>query len=503
LIEHLLNLQVTAIEFLPLQTFLHDFRLLRQGLRNYWGYQPIQYFTLMRDYFASQDCCVDEWQSSVDLLHKHGIEVILDVVYNHTGEGDHLGPTFSFRGLDQSLYYATDSQGFLMDSSGCGNRLNLSEPLVQRLVMDSLRFWTTEMGVDGFRFDLCSALGRNNQNQNLDLKNGLFSMIAQDPILQQVKLIAEPWDLGENGYALGQFPTQWSEWNDQFRNSIRKFWKGDPDQKRAMATALCGSSQIFDAKKRPPRASIQAICTHDGFCLEDLVCYRQKHNWANLEDNRDGPDHHDSDHYGVEGFTDDPKILAIRRKQKMNLIATWAISKGTLMILGGDEMGRSQRGNNNAYCQDHELSYLDWEKFEADHDRMAFYAFCCKMMTFRKKIGIFGNGKWLYGKDLRGGLEGMKDVTWLNCEGEELRNWDDLEEEDLLIACFWEGESDRGIYVAMNRSRERGRWLRVPKMGREWQVWLDTGDKLRDEFDQNRYWLSEMSLLILVYTEID
>jgi isoamylase len=448
-INHLLHLGVNAIELLPIQTFLHDERLIKQGLRNYWGYQPIQFFSPMNDYFYTQQC--HELKVSIDQLHKHGIEVILDVVYNHTGEGDHLGPTLSLRGIDQKLYYENhpDQDGFLRDVSGCGNRLNLSEPLVLRLVMDSLRYWVTAFKVDGFRFDLCSALGRD--HIDFDQRAGFFQAIAQDPILSQVKLIAEPWDLGENGYRLGDFPMHWHEWNDQFRDRCRRFWRGDLWQKSELAHAICGTSALFKKDHKKPSASINYLCSHDGFCLEDLVSYEHKHNEANLENNQDGHHENYSCHYGVEGVdTDDHWVKAQRLKHKKNLWITLCLSRGTIMLLGGDEISRTQLGNNNAYCQDNEISYLNWMKFEGDHDIQQWYQFCAMMIHWRKNHPLLNANTWLQGKAIN--QHGLKDLTWLNRYGQELQHedWHQNEDQELIFRLCNESLA---LLIALNPSK--------------------------------------------------
>jgi len=357
-IQHLRRLGVTTIELMPIHAFIDDRQLVERGLRNYWGYNTLGFFAPEARYSASGK--VKEFKTMVKTLHSAGIEVILDVVYNHSCEGNQLGPTLSLRGLDNAAYYILDPENprHYADFTGCGNTVNLEHPRALQLVMDSLRFWVEQMHVDGFRFDLASALAR--ESGRVEHLGGFFDAIRQDPTLNQVKLIAEPWDLGHGGYQVGNFPLGWAEWNDRYRDAMRAYWKGDGGVIGEFASRLTGSSDLYGRSGKRPHASINFVTAHDGFTLHDLVSYNEKHNQANGEDNRDGNDHNLSWNCGVEGPTDDPAIVALRERQKRNFLATLLLSQGAPMLLAGDEMGRTQGGNNNAYCQDNETSWVDW-----------------------------------------------------------------------------------------------------------------------------------------------
>jgi glycogen operon protein len=412
-IEHLKRLGVTAVELLPVHAFVDDRFLVQKGLRNYWGYNSIGYFAPDARYAASGK--IQEFKTMVKTLHAHGIEVILDVVYNHTAEGNHLGPTLSFRGIDNKAYYRLVGHDprYCMDYTGCGNTLNMMHPRVLQLIMDSLRYWVLEMHVDGFRFDLASALAR--ELHEVDRLGAFLDIIHQDPVLSQVKLIAEPWDLGEGGYQVGNFPVGWTEWNGKYRDSVRDFWKGEGGLIGDLAYRLTGSSDLYSHNGRRPYASINFVTCHDGFCLEDLVSYNGKHNEANLEDNRDGENHNRSWNCGVEGHTDDPDILELRRRQKRNLLATLLLSQGVPMLSAGDEMGRSQGGNNNAYCQDNKISWLNWKPDNEDED---FLGFVSAILRLRKTHPIFRRRSFFQGRSLRG--DGVKDIVWINPDGGEM-----------------------------------------------------------------------------------
>jgi glycogen debranching enzyme GlgX len=361
-IEHLKRVGVTALELMPVHAFIDDRHLVGKGLRNYWGYNSIGYFAPEGRYSATGH--ISEFKTMVKALHSAGIEVILDVVYNHTAEGNHLGPTLCFRGIDNAAYYRLlrDEPRYYMDYTGCGNTLNLQHPRVLQLIMDSLRYWVQEMHVDGFRFDLASALAR--ERHEVDRLGSFFDVMLQDPVLCQVKLIAEPWDLGEGGYQVGNFPAGWGEWNDRYRDAVRTYWKGDDGMLGELAQRLSGSSDLYQSSGRRPYASLNFVTAHDGFTLHDLVSYDAKHNQANLEENRDGTDRNLSWNCGAEGETDDPQINLLRARQKRNLLATLLLSQGVPMLLAGDCLGRTQKGNNNAYCQDNELSWIDWSGSE-------------------------------------------------------------------------------------------------------------------------------------------
>ena len=411
-IEHLKRLGVTAVELMPVHAFIDDRYLVQRGLKNYWGYNTIGCFSPDLRYAASGK--VQEFKTMVKTLHDHGIEVILDVVYNHTGEGSHLGPTLSFRGIDNAAYYrlAADRR-YYKDYTGCGNTLNMQHPHVLRLIMDSLRYWVLEMHVDGFRFDLASALAR--ELHEVDKLGAFFDIIHQNPELSHVKLIAEPWDLGEGGYQVGNFPVGWTEWNGKYRDSVRAFWKGDGGLIGEFATRLTGSSDLYASSGRRPCASINFITAHDGFTLHDLVSYNVKHNEANGEENRDGENHNLSWNCGAEGPTEDPEIQALRALQKRNLVATLLFSQGVPMLRGGDEFSHSQAGNNNAYCQDNEISWLDWDISE---EARAFLNFVRRVLGLRRGHPVFRRRKFFQGRAIHGA--GVKDILWLNPDGQEM-----------------------------------------------------------------------------------
>jgi isoamylase len=416
-VEHLKSIGVTALELLPVHDFVDDNYLLEKGLTNYWGYNTLNFFAPDARYSGSGDRGgqVREFKDMVKALHRAGIEVILDVVYNHTAEGNHLGPTLSFKGIDNPTYYrlVADDPRFYMDYTGTGNSVNARDPQVLKLVNDSLRYWVQEMHVDGFRFDLASTLAR--EEHGVDRLSSFFDVIHQDPVLSEVKLIAEPWDIGEGGYQVGNFPVLWTEWNGKYRDDVRAYWRSEPSQVDTLAYRLTGSSDLYGDDGRHAWASINFITAHDGFTLHDLVSYEDKHNEANGEDNRDGHGHNISYNFGVEGPTDDPAVVAQREKQKRNFIATLLLSQGVPMILGGDEMGRTQGGNNNAYCQDNEISWLDWELDESRRDLVEFTR---RVAALRRDHPIFRRRKFFQGTTIRGSE--MEDVKWLRPDGEEM-----------------------------------------------------------------------------------
>ena len=416
-IEHLVKLGVTAIEMLPIHAVTNEPHLMENGLQNYWGYNSINFFASDARFYTRQR--VHEFKTMVANLHDVGIEVILDVVYNHTGEGNEFGPTVSFRGIDNASYYilASDKRKYA-DSTGCGNSLDLTHPRVLQMVMDSLRYWVEEMHVDGFRFDLATTLAR--EAHGFDPGSGFLDAISQDPTLSKVKLISEPWDVGWGGYQLGNFPPAWGEWNDRFRDTTRRFWRGDTNVIGDMASCLTGSAGHFEHKGRRPWSSINFITAHDGFTLQDLVSYNHKHNEANREDNRDGTDNNNSWNCGVEGSTTDPNIISLRQQQKRNLMATLVLSQGTPMLVAGDEFGRTQNGNNNAYCQDSEIGWVHWEDRKEEDE--AFTEFVRKLLMLRKEHHIFRRTKFLTGDVV--GDTGIKDVVWLSPEGREMSTED-------------------------------------------------------------------------------
>jgi glycogen operon protein len=416
IIRYLQDLGITAIELMPVHQFVNDKRLVDLGLSNYWGYNTIGFFSPDPRYAASRapGGRINEFKTMVRSLHRAGIEVILDVVYNHTGEGDHLGPTLSFRGIDNRSYYRLIDVGrFYMDYTGTGNTLNMLHPRTVQLIMDSLRYWVNEMHVDGFRFDLAATLAR--ELHEVDRLSAFFDIIHQDPVLSQVKLIAEPWDLGEGGYQVGNFPVLWAEWNGKYRDSIRRLWRGDPYVVADFAYRLTGSSDLYAHNGRQPHASINFVTAHDGFTLRDLVSYNEKHNAANHEENQDGHDDNLSWNCGVEGETEDEAINALRQRQMRNLLTTLFVSQGVPMLLHGDEVGRSQRGNNNAYCQDNELSWLPWQ-LEAWQEEMLQWV--RRIVRFRKEHSVLRRRHYFSGRSIRGA--GTKDVTWLRPDGEEM-----------------------------------------------------------------------------------
>jgi isoamylase len=411
-IGHLRGLGVTTIELMPVHAFVDDRALVARGMRNYWGYNTIGFFAPEMRYCATGS--IGEFKSMVKTLHSAGLEVILDVVYNHTGEGNQLGPTLSFRGIDNASYYRlkADEPRYYQDYTGCGNTLNMQHPQVLRLVMDSLRYWVTDMHVDGFRFDLAATLAR--ERHEVDRFGSFFDILSQDPVLSQAKLIAEPWDLGEGGYQVGNFPAGWAEWNDQYRDVMRAYWKGDGGLIGDFARRLTGSSDIYEPGGRGPCASVNFITAHDGFTLEDLVSYNDKHNEANGEGSRDGSSRNLSWNCGVEGPSSDPQIIELRRRQKRNMLATLLLSQGVPMMTAGDEIGRTQGGNNNAYCQDNEISWLDWN---LDAPRLALCQFVSRIVGLRRAHPIFRRRKYFQGRAPRAG--GTQDLTWLVPEGGE------------------------------------------------------------------------------------
>jgi len=417
IIQHLTQLGITAVELLPVHHYVNDHYLVKQGLSNYWGYNSLAFLAPVNRYGSGTMEVADEFKMMVRTLHTAGIEVILDVVYNHTAEGNHLGPTLSLRGIDNASYYrlVNDNSRFYMDYTGCGNTLNMTTPQVIQLIMDSLRYWVLEMHVDGFRFDLASTLAR--ELHEVDRLGAFFDIIQQDPIISQVKLIAEPWDLGEGGYQVGNFPVLWTEWNGKYRDAVRSFWKGDGRQVAEMATRLSGSSDLYGGSGRKPHASINFITAHDGFTLHDLVSYNHKHNEANGEENRDGTDDNVSWNCGTEGPTDDPEIKALREKQKRNLMATLLFSQGAPMISGGDEIGRTQQGNNNAYCQDNEISWYQWELTKEQKD---FFQFTKKVIQFLKANPVLRRRKFFQGRHIRGSE--IKDISWFGPTGREMND---------------------------------------------------------------------------------
>jgi isoamylase len=407
ILDHLTKLGVTAIELLPVHAFLDDRFLIDRGLRNYWGYMTTAFFAPEPRYMQEGD--ISEFQQMVARFHSAGIEVILDVVYNHTGEGNQMGPTLSFRGLDNASYYRlAETPRYYINDTGTGNTLNLEHPFVLRLVMDSLRYWVEVMHVDGFRFDLASTLGRTATGFDRDAP--FLQAVRQDPVLRGVKLIAEPWDVGPGGYQLGAFPPPFAEWNDKYRDQVRRFWRGDPDMTRKLAMRLSGSALKFDHDARPATSSVNFLTAHDGFTLMDVVSYDHKHNDANGEDNRDGHSENHSDNMGHEGPSDDPALIAARAQRRRNMMATLLLSQGTPMILAGDELGNSQGGNNNAYAQDNPVGWIDWDGADPE-----FLAFCQQIIAFRKQHPILRQSRFLHSRNRA--TDGKEDIFWRRADG--------------------------------------------------------------------------------------
>jgi isoamylase len=418
IIDHLQRLGVTAVELMPVHQFVHDGVLEERGLRNYWGYNTIGFFAPHNGYarFGDRGQQVQEFKMLVRALHAAGIEVILDVVYNHTAEGNHLGPVLSFRGIDNPAYYRlAGNPAAYVDFTGTGNSINVGHPATLQLIMDSLRYWVLEMHVDGFRFDLAAALAR--QLHDVDWLSAFFVLIQQDPVISQVKLIAEPWDLGTGGYQVGNFPPLWSEWNGRYRDTLRDYWRGQGAGLNDFAYRLTGSSDLYAGGRRRPSASVNFVTAHDGFTLADLVSYDRKHNEANGEDNRDGTDDNRSWNCGAEGPTDDPTIVALRAQQRRNIVTTLLLSQGVPMLLSGDEIGHTQSGNNNAYCQDTEISWLDWS--QADHQ---FLQFVARVSRLRRAHPIFRRRRFFAGQSVRG--TDLLDIAWLRPDGTEMTDAD-------------------------------------------------------------------------------
>nr|AJK75800.1 malto-oligosyltrehalose synthase [Mycobacterium avium subsp. paratuberculosis] len=485
IIDHLKSLNVTAIELMPVHQFMHDSRLLDLGLRNYWGYNTFGFFAPHNQYAANRNSSVAEFKSMVRSFHEAGIEVILDVVYNHTAEGNHLGPTINFRGIDNAAYYRlvdTDLRRY-KDYTGTGNSLNPRHPHVLQLIMDSLRYWVTEMHVDGFRFDLAATLAR--ELHDVDRLSAFFDLVQQDPIVSQVKLIAEPWDVGEGGYQVGNFPGLWTEWNGKYRDTVRDYWRGEPATLGEFASRLTGSSDLYEATGRRPSASINFVTAHDGFTLNDLVSYNEKHNMANGEDNRDGESHNRSWNCGVEGPTDDPDITELRYRQMRNFWATLMVSQGTPMIAHGDEFGRTQNGNNNVYCQDSELSWMDWSLVDKNSDLLALAR---RATTLRTKHPVFRRRRFFEGEPIRSGDE-VRDIAWLTPGGREMTHEDWGQSFHKCVAVFLNGDAitapnargervvDDSFLLCFNAGEQPVQFV-MPggDYAKEWTVELDTNE---------------------------
>ena len=483
-IEYLQNLRITAVELLPVHQFVQDAALIDRGLRNYWGYNSIGYLAPHNEYAAGQRGeQVPEFKNLVKTLHAAGIEVILDVVYNHTAEGNHLGPMLSFKGIDNPAYYRLmpDNRRYYMDYTGTGNTLNMRHPHVLQLIMDSLRYWVLEMHVDGFRFDLAATLAR--ELHDVDRLSSFFDLIQQDPVVSQVKLIAEPWDIGEGGYQVGNFPPLWSEWNGMYRDAVRDLWRGTDQTLAEFAFRFTGSSDLYQGTARRPNASINFITAHDGFTLSDLVSYNDKHNEANGEDNRDGENYNRSWNCGEEGPSDNPEVLDLRRRQKRNFLTTLFISQGVPMLLGGDEIGRTQLGNNNAYCQDNELAWFDWAR--ADTDLLQFTR---RLIGFRHRHPVFCRRRWFQGRLIHGSE--VSDIGWFTPAGVEMSEDDWRAGFAKSLGVFLNGRgiqslnergepvTDDSFYVMFNSHHEPLEFtLPAQRWGEQWTLILNTADE--------------------------
>jgi isoamylase len=474
-IAHLKRLGVTAVELLPVHAFNDERRLIELGLGNYWGYNSVGFFAPDPRYSSQAgQAGLAEFKGMVKALHAAGLEVILDVVYNHTAEGNHLGPTVCFKGIDNAAYYrlAPDPR-YCVDFTGTGNTVDASNPDTLRLVMDSLRYWVQEMHVDGFRFDLAPAISRNGAGE-FDHRAPFLAAVAQDPVLCRVKLIAEPWDIGENGYQVGGFPAGWSEWNGRYRDAVRDFWRSSEGAIREFAARLCGSADIYAGSRRNPVASVNCITVHDGFTLHDLVSYNDKHNEANQEDNRDGESHNRSWNCGEEGETDDAQVLALRQRQQRNFLATLLVSRGVPLLLGGDEVSRTQGGNNNAYCQDNAVSWFDWQR-AGQHQRLV--DFVRALIALRTELPVLRQNGWLSGD---ANEQGVRDIGWYSVWGQEMtqEEWDDPAVRCVaaLLDGRCAGEPGPTVLLAFNASGEAASFTLPPQADGTpaWQMRIDT-----------------------------
>jgi isoamylase len=493
-ITHLQKLGVTAIELMPVHQFVQDSTLLDQELRNYWGYNTIGFFAPHNEYHSTNDLGgqVQEFKAMVRALHQADIEVILDVVYNHTAEGNHMGPTLSMKGIDNQAYYRTveGDQKFYMDYTGTGNTLNVRHPHSLQLIMDSLRYWVTEMHVDGFRFDLASALAR--EFYDVDKLATFFELVQQDPIVSQVKLIAEPWDVGPGGYQVGNFPPQWTEWNGKYRDTVRDFWRGEPATLGEFASRITGSADLYEHSGRRPFASINFVTAHDGFTLRDLVSYNEKHNEANGEGNNDGESHNRSWNCGVEGPTDDPEVLALRSRQQRNFLATLLLSQGTPMVLHGDELGRTQDGNNNTYCQDNELSWINWDTMDGP-----LTEFVAAVTHLRHDHPTFRRSEFFDGRPVEMDADDtgrpMPDIAWLNTDGAPLKPADWDEPLSRSFGMWLNGNGIAGVdmrgrpitdvnFIVYFNSNPEAVKCKLPpvRYGRQWEEVIDTAGKYAD-----------------------
>jgi isoamylase len=512
-IDYFKRLGVTAIELMPVHCYVDDRHLVEKGLHNYWGYNSIGFFAPEPRYCSNGH--IGEFKTMVKSLHSADIEVILDVVYNHTAEGNQMGPTLSFRGIDNSVYYRLrpDNPRYYVDYTGTGNTLNMRHPRVLQLIMDSLRYWVLEMHVDGFRFDLAATLAR--ELHEVDRLGAFLDIIHQDPVLSQVKLIAEPWDLGEGGYQVGKFPVGWAEWNDRYRDAVRSYWKGDGGLIGELAYRITGSSDLYAHSGRRPYASINFVTAHDGFTLKDLVSYNSKHNEANGEENRDGTDNNRSWNCGVEGRSDDPVIVALRARQKRNFLATLLLSQGVPMLLAGDEIGHTQQGNNNAYCQDNEISWINWNLSAEDY---SLHAFAQMLIALRAKHPVFHRRKFFQGRAIKGA--DVQDIFWLRPDGQEMTDEEWQENSARCLGLFLSGDgldevderaqpiSDESFLVLMNAGHEPAPFSLWPlSAGLHWVPVVDTacepGNPLCRYQGDASYPLEARSLVVLAARPIE
>ncbi len=487
IIKYFQDLGVTAVELLPIHQFLQDDRLRQLGLRNYWGYNTFGFFAPQQDYAAdpTPGGAVAEFKAMVRAYHAAGIEIILDVVYNHTAEGNHLGPTIAFRGIDNLAYYrlVDEDKSQYMDYTGTGNSLNVRHPHSLQLIMDSLRYWITEMHVDGFRFDLAATLAR--ELDDVDKLATFFDLVQQDPVVSQVKLIAEPWDIGHDGYQVGNFPPIWREWNGKYRDTVRDFWRGEPATLGEFASRLTGSSDLYANNGRRPTASINFITAHDGFTLRDLVSFNEKHNEANGEDGRDGESHNRSWNHGVEGSTDDEDILRLRRRQQRNFLTTLLLSQGTPMISHGDEMGRTQNGNNNVYCQDNETAWMDWSQLELDKPS-ELYTFTKRVIAIRRNHPVFRRQRFFSGGPLGADVRD-RDIAWLVPSGRlmDQDDWDHDFGKALMVYLNGNAITEHDAagqkikddsFIMMFNAHDEAIEFRLPRqdLGAKWQLMVDT-----------------------------
>jgi len=483
ILDHLLSLGVTAVELMPIHHMMVERHLLDRGLTNYWGYASLGFFAPDPRYATgSRGAQVQEFKSMVKAFHRVGIEVILDVVYNHTSEGSHMGPTVCFRGIDNASYYALvpDDPRHYVDFTGCGNTVNASHPRVLQLVLDSLRYWVEEMHVDGFRFDLAVSLGRD--RDDFDRHGRFFTTVQQDPVLSCVKLIAEPWDLGPDGYQIGSFPPTWAEWNGRYRDTVRRFWRGEEGQVPEMASRIAGSCDIYEASDRGPFASVNFVTSHDGYTLHDLVSYEEKHNEANRHDNTDGDDHNLSRNWGVEGETEEVRVLRARERAKRNFLATLLFSQGVPMLSHGDEIGRTQQGNNNGYCQDNELTWVEWNLSEPE---LQLLDFTKRVLALRRSNPVFRRRRCFAGNPVTG--EGVKDVAWLRPDGNEMEYGDWHDARNRVLGMLIPGQAsdevdERGrpnrgetLLLLLNGGARSRHWqLPKPPVGRVWRELVNT-----------------------------